>query len=59
MGKMLTYFGVSVLFSVLSFYVFRGNYFIGIGFILVFTSLIYAFEKQELITLINKDKNEN
>lgn len=59
MRKILAYLGVSILFSVLSFYVFRTNYFIGIGFILVFVSLIYAFEKQEIAVLINKDKNEN
>lgn len=59
MSKIIAYLGVSILFSVLSFYVFRENYFIGIGFILAFVSLIYVFEKQELFALINKDKNEN
>ncbi|GGE02583.1 oligosaccharide flippase family protein [Psychroflexus salis] len=59
MGKIITYLSVSILFSVLSFYVFSGNYYIGIGFILVFSSLVYVFEKQEIIHIFKMDKNEN
>jgi O-antigen/teichoic acid export membrane protein len=59
MGKIMAYLGVSILFSVLSFYVFRANYFVGIALILVFVSLVYVFEKRELISLINNDKNED
>lgn len=59
MGKMLIYLGVSILFSVLSFYVFRGNYYLGVAFVLAFVSLVYVLEKQEIATIINKDKNES
>lgn len=59
MGKIIAYLSVSVLFSVLSFYVFSENYYVGIAFILVFLSIIYAFEKQELYRLINTKTNEN
>ena len=59
MFKILSYLGISILFSVLSFYIFNGNYFIGIPFILVFLSLIVAFEKNELTALLKNKNHEN
>ena len=59
MGKILSYLSISILFSVLSFYVFSGNYLIGIAFILSFLILIIALEKSEISSLINKNAHEN
>lgn len=45
------YLFISLLFSGLSFYVFRGNYFIGLLFIAIFIGLIFKTEKENLIKL--------
>jgi len=46
--KIGLYLFVSILFSALSFYKYRGNYFIGIGAIIVFLGLVFQLEKKEL-----------
>lgn len=52
MKKILGYLGLSMLFSALSFYKFRGNYAIGILFIFVFVSIIYLTEKEKLLKIM-------
>ena len=54
MKKIGGYLGVSILFSILSFYFFRENYFIGIPLILVFTYFIYYNEKETLNKIIKR-----
>ena len=46
--KIGSYLGVSIVFSVLSFYVFDRNLIVGTLFVLVFLVLIYKLENQEL-----------
>lgn len=46
--KIGSYLGVSIVFSVLSFYVFDRNIIVGTLFVLVFLILIYKLENQEL-----------
>lgn len=52
MRKITFYLGISVLFSVLSFYVFNRNLYIGLGLLLVFLGVLYRLEKELLIKLI-------
>ncbi|MDO6595923.1 oligosaccharide flippase family protein [Oceanihabitans sp. 2_MG-2023] len=53
--KITVYLLVSILFSALCFYRFRGNYFIGIAAIIVFLGLVFQLEKKELKRIfINK-----
>lgn len=54
-GKMLTYLGVSVLFSLISFYYFRENYVIGISLIIIFCLGIFLSEKKELNRLLKSN----
>lgn len=54
MKKISGYLGLSILFSILSFYFFRENYFIGIPLILVFTYFIYYNEKETLQKIIKR-----
>jgi O-antigen/teichoic acid export membrane protein len=54
MKKIGGYLGLSILFSILSFYFFRENYFIGIPLILVFTYFIYFNEKETLHKIIKR-----
>ncbi|WP_037318429.1 oligosaccharide flippase family protein [Salegentibacter sp. Hel_I_6] len=46
------YLMLSVLFSVFSFYVFRGNYFVGITLLLIFIGAVYFFERKQLALII-------
>ncbi|MDC0571207.1 polysaccharide biosynthesis C-terminal domain-containing protein [Flavobacteriaceae bacterium] len=50
--KIGLYLVLSIVFSGLSFYVFRGQYFIGILFILILTSVIWVKEKNFLKQLV-------
>lgn len=54
--KMSLYFWISIAFSALSFYVFRNNYFIGIGLWIAFLTLVFIQEKQVLLQLIRFKK---
>ena len=54
MKKISGYLGLSILFSILSFYFFRENYFIGIPLILIFTYFIYYNEKETLQKIIKR-----
>lgn len=46
--KIVLYFSVSTLFSMVYFYNFRGNYFIGIGALIVFLGIVFQLEKKEV-----------
>ncbi|KJD36790.1 polysaccharide biosynthesis protein [Tamlana sedimentorum] len=52
--KISVYLFGSVLFSVISFYQFRGNYFVGISMLIVFLIIVYVSEKKTIKSLINK-----
>ncbi|WPR72215.1 oligosaccharide flippase family protein [Flavobacterium sp. NG2] len=59
MKKIGSYLGLSIFFSVLSFYKFRENYFVGIALLLVFLYFIYYNEKETLTSILNrKTKSE-
>lgn len=51
------YFGLSVLFSVISFYGFRENYFVGITLLILFLYFIYHNEKETLISILKRKIN--
>ncbi|MBU2926816.1 oligosaccharide flippase family protein [Winogradskyella psychrotolerans] len=53
--KIVLYFGLSTMFSMLYFYVFRGNYVIGIGALIVFLTLVFQLEKKELKQLLKRN----
>ena len=52
--KITLYFGLSTLCSVLYFYIFRGNYFIGITMLIVFLGLVTMLEKNQLKQLLKR-----
>ncbi len=53
MKKIGGYLFISILFSILSFYVFRGNYFVGIPLLLLFMGIVYFYEKDDLLKIIH------
>jgi len=50
--KIALYLGLSTVFSMLYFYIFRGNYVIGIGALIVFLTLVFQLERKELKLLL-------
>ena len=54
MKKIGGYLGLSILFSVISFYYFRENYFVGVALLLVFLYFIYYNEKTTLNAIIRR-----
>ncbi|MBI6120945.1 oligosaccharide flippase family protein [Salegentibacter maritimus] len=50
--KIGSYLMLSVLFSVFSFYVFRGNYFVGISLLLIFLGTVYVAERKQFIKIL-------
>ena len=48
MNKIGAYLGVSILFSIISFYGFREKYYVGIPLLLVFIYMVYHFEKDTI-----------
>ena len=52
--KISIYLGISILFSSISFYIYRENYFVGIALIVLFSLLIYKFEKETLLKIIKR-----
>lgn len=54
--KIGSYLGLSILFSVVSFYGFRENYFVGIALLLLFLYVIYHFEKETILGLVKRKK---
>lgn len=54
MKKIGIYLGVSVLFSYVYFYHFRENYWVGFGFIALFSGVIYYLEKDTLKAVLKR-----
>ena len=52
--KIGTYLGLSILFSVIYFYMFRENYLVGIPMILIFIGTVFLFERKELGKLLKR-----
>ena len=52
--KITGYLGLSILFSIISFYYFRENYFVGIPLLLVFLYFIYHNEKETLNKILKR-----
>src|SRR5699024_2282973 len=52
--KIVGYIALSVGFSVISFYGFRGNYVVGIGLLIIFLAIIYVGEKDQLLKIIRE-----
>lgn len=48
------YLGLSILFSIISFYYFRENYFVGVPLLLLFLYFIYYNEKETLNRILNR-----
>jgi O-antigen/teichoic acid export membrane protein len=55
--KITGYLGLSILFSIISFYYFRENYFVGIPLLLAFMYFIYHNEKETLNKILNRKNN--
>jgi hypothetical protein len=54
MKRIGSYLGVSVVFSVISFYIFRENYYVGAALIALFMYFIYYNEKDTLQRIIKR-----
>ncbi len=52
--KIIFYLGISILFSILSFYIFDRNLFVGISLLLIFLGLTYRLEGENLKKIIIK-----
>ncbi|AXP80551.1 Polysaccharide biosynthesis protein [Mariniflexile rhizosphaerae] len=52
--KIALYLSISILFSFLSFYVFRENYLVGIPLLIVFLTIVYFSEKNQIKKLLKK-----
>ncbi|UZO81663.1 oligosaccharide flippase family protein [Aquimarina sp. ERC-38] len=52
--KIGTYFGLSILFSTLSFYVFDSNYLVSVPLFLTFLLLLYFGERKEISRILKK-----
>jgi len=52
--KIGLYLAISIVFSIVYFYQFRANYFIGIPMLIVFLGLIYVSEKKQIKELLKK-----
>ena len=57
MKKIGGYLGLSIAFSVVSFYYFRENYYVGIGLLLVFLYFIYHNEKDTLNRILKRNEH--
>jgi O-antigen/teichoic acid export membrane protein len=55
--KISGYMGLSILFSIISFYYFRENYFVGVPLLLVFMYFIYHNEKETLNKILKRKNN--
>ncbi len=56
MEKIGGYLGLSILFSAISFYGFRENYFVGIPLLLLFVHFVYHNEKATILSIIKRKK---
>ena len=57
MKKISAYLGLSIAFSIISFYYFRENYYVGIGLLLVFLYFIYYNEKETLNRILKRNEH--
>ena len=57
MRKIGGYLGLSIAFSILSFYFFRENYFVGATLLIVYLYFIYHNEKETLQRIMNRKSN--
>ena len=53
--KIVSYLGLSIVFSVVSFYFFRENYFVGIPLLLLFMYFIYYSEKTTIHRILKRN----
>ena len=56
--KVLLYLGISILFSIISFYKFQGFYYISTLLLIVFISIIYILERNTIQQILS-NKHEN
>jgi hypothetical protein len=56
MEKIGGYLGLSILFSAISFYGFRENYFVGIPLLIGFMYFIYHNEKETILGILKRKK---
>lgn len=56
MEKIGSYLGISIIFSIISFYGFRENYFVGITLLLLFMYFIFHNEKQTILSIAKRKK---
>ena len=59
MKKIGAYLGLSIVFSAVSFYGFRENYFVGIALMVAFVYFIYHNEKETLNKIIHRKKKQS
>jgi O-antigen/teichoic acid export membrane protein len=52
--KIAGYLSISIIFSAISFYGFRENYFVGVGLLVAFLYFIYHNEKVTLLRIIGR-----
>lgn len=52
--KIMTYLLISITFSMLSFYVFRGNYNVSVSALIVFLGIVFLFEKNEIKRILSR-----
>jgi O-antigen/teichoic acid export membrane protein len=56
MEKIGSYLGLSILFSIVSFYGFRENYFVGIPLLIAFMYFVYHNEKETILAIVKRKK---
>jgi O-antigen/teichoic acid export membrane protein len=56
MNKISSYLGLSILFSIISFYGFRENYFVGIPLLIGFMYYIYHNEKETILGILKRNR---
>ena len=56
MEKIGGYLGLSILFSAISFYGFRENYFVGIPLLMLFVYFVYHNEKATILSILKRNK---
>lgn len=52
--KIGSYLAISILFSILSFYIFPQNYYVGIGMLILFTYFVYRNEKTTILRILKR-----
>ncbi|OXG05619.1 O-antigen/teichoic acid export membrane protein [Flavobacterium araucananum] len=57
--KILSYLSISIVFSIISFYCFRENYYIGTSLLIVYLYIIYRNEKNIIFLILKIRKNQN